>query len=209
VNGRIVLLNEVKAWIRKILKERLSAKIQSGQFRSTIMIFQGFTICLALALFICKLENSSSGETQLQDAFGELNDDRWNQVYRPNFPSGMKLKKICMKDVSAKKSVDIPREEMMKYQSIVEGSRFLVNEGWIFKLCLFLALTQPQDSQSIGTVSGLHSKYLYILRRRLHSNYAVSLSRADPNGFANIYSGLANLNRLAIILLKIMNSNSN
>jgi hypothetical protein len=71
--------------------------------------------------------------------------------------------------VAEKKSLALSRNDCQIIQMITQRGSYLVSEPWLFKICLLLILTLPQDSLTVGRVGNdLYSKYLTIFRRRLN-----------------------------------------
>jgi len=121
----------------------------------------------------------------------------------------MKLTTVRMQHAAETKSVPMTLEDIQNYQRMSESCSFLVSEPWLFKICLLLILTLPQDSYMEGRVCNtLHSKYLTILRRRLNwmklkKSTDISLQSQTDQEFelAKIMEGIQNLK----IFSKIIN----
>jgi hypothetical protein len=119
---------------------------------------------LGLAMMILKCESSKTFADQLRDGFGELDDTRWNELYLLVLGDKRNLPKLTMQQASDDGSVRLRNVELENYHKLVNDLHFLVDEPWLFKICLLLTLTLPNGS---GGISLLHRKYVNILRRRL------------------------------------------
>ena len=124
---------------------------------------------LGMAMLALKSENCKSFSDQLQAGFGELDDQRWKELYMPLAEKVKNVPSVRMQHATDTKSVSLTPEDFQNYQIMSKSSSYLVSEPWLFKICLLLILTLPQDSIIDGKVcNALHSKYLTILRRRLN-----------------------------------------
>jgi hypothetical protein len=169
---------------------------------------------LGLAMMILKCESSKTFADQLRDGFGELDDTRWNELYLPLLGDKRNLPKLTMQQASDDGSVPLRNVELKNYHKLVNDLHFLVDEPWLFKICLLLTLTLPNGS---GGISLLHRKYVNILRRRLQwirrsrreSESSSSVEALSPEfEMTKIMSGLRMLDRVSEIAFQIMSSNS-
>jgi hypothetical protein len=167
-----------------------------------------------LAMMILKCESSKTFADQLRDGFGELDDTRWNELYLPLLGDKRNLPKLTMQQASDDGSVPLRNVELKNYHKLVNDLHFLVDEPWLFKICLLLTLTLPNGS---GGISLLHRKYVNILRRRLQwirrsrreSESSSSVEALNPEfEMTKIMSGLRMLDRVSEIAFQIMSSNS-
>jgi len=167
-----------------------------------------------LAMLILKAENCVCFSEQLREGIGELDEQRWQQLYLPLIEKVENAQPLRMKDAAGTKSVQMSVEDFQNYQMMTKSYSHLVSEPWLFKICLLLILTLPLDSMIAGRVgNALHNKYLTILRRRFNWIYLKRSSevqhglrvRVDPEmEVAKVMEGIQNLKLLSKITNQVL-----
>jgi len=166
---------------------------------------------LGLALLVLKAESCKTFADQLQEGFGELNDQKWRELYSPLIEQFKNVPAIRMRQVAEKNSVALTSNECQIFQMITHKGSYLVSEPWFFKICLLLILTLPQGSMSDGSVgNALHTKYLTILQRRLNwinwnkVNEEEDLVTNEDKDMEKIMEGIQNLKIFSSVTYQVM-----
>ena len=165
----------------------------------------------ALAFMAVKAETCSDGFEQARTGGGELDEVSWSQTLKPLEDSGFKMKKVSVFDGAEASSVELSHEDLNLYRFVTNLLRVTASTRWIYKLTLLIAMTQPRKDSSSNAVSKLNSHYRLILQRRinwLQSKEAASQqnSLTSTSCLPGIDWCLGNLDNLATVMLKIINS---
>ena len=152
---------------------------------------------LGLALMIVKAETCPSFIEQLKDGLGELDDDRWKELYLP------------MAEMHKNFAPTTVTEIGKTAQNVnVKTVAVLTKDSWMFKLSLLMVLTLPQETESSRVMSSLHSRFRMAFERRLRWTRELQLNEAqvpEPD-MSTIMPGIKNLSILSGIALKFMGS---
>ena len=163
----------------------------------------------ALALIVLNAENCSDGFEQARAGGGDMDEVSWNQNLQPLMDSGFRMKKLSMFDAAKMAAVELSQDDLNLYRTVMNHLGSMASTTWIYKLVLLLVMTQPRKhSNKSNAESKLHSNYRLILQRRI--NWLLSTETMSQQNFQmclpSIDWCLGNLDNLATVMLKIMNS---
>lgn len=131
---------------------------------------------LGLAVMISRYE-SISGIAQIREGIGELDEDRWREIYLTTFQSVDKVKKMKMKDIVAEMSVKLSPDQMSEYNKANNNLTPLVSDPVLYKLIMLLVLTKPDNSRPY--LSRIQSTYMMVARRR--ADWMYNMDRSSKN----------------------------
>ena len=158
---------------------------------------------LGMSVIVAKAQNCKSFMDQLREGFGELDDQRWNQLYVPVLPNGFDIPPVEVREVNKSNPVPMSPEDLHNYVQMTQSTTFLVTEPWLFRISLLILLTLPRKTET----NILHSKLLTILKRRLQWIYSSSPDLVRTNleeEMARVMIGIQNLQKLSKIAVKVI-----
>ena len=163
---------------------------------------------LGLALMIVKAETCPSFIEQLKDGLGELDDDRWKELYLPMAEMHKNFAPTTVTEIGKTAQNVNVNADMALFSQLAKTVAVLTKDSWMFKLSLLMVLTLPQETESSRVMSSLHSRIRMAFERRLRWTRELQLNEAqvpEPD-MSTIMTGIKNLSILSGIALKFMGS---